>query len=87
MGQLIPDGFLTIRDAAEKVAAAMYAGVPDRSSVMQFREQGFDVADGAAIDDATKTIASKLAAKIGEPAVAAKDGSKITRADFKRGRT
>jgi hypothetical protein len=28
-----------------------------------------------------------LAAKIGEPAVATKDGSKITRADFKRGRT
>jgi hypothetical protein len=56
MGQLIPDGLLTIRDAAEKVAAAMYAGVPDRSSVTQFREQGFDVADGAAIDDATSEI-------------------------------
>ncbi len=37
--------------------------------------------------DPLKTIASKLAAKIGEPAVATKDGSKITRADFKRGRT
>jgi len=56
MGQLIPDGLLTIRDAAEKVAAAMYAGVPDRSLVTQFREQGFDVADGAAIDDATSEI-------------------------------
>lgn len=38
------------------MAAAMYAGVPDRSSVTQFREQGFDVADGAAIDDATSEI-------------------------------
>jgi integrase len=36
---------------------------------------------------AADAIASKLAAKIGEPAVATKDGSKITRADFKRGRT
>ena len=60
MGQLIPDGFLTIRDAAEKVAAAMYAGVPDRSSVTQFREQGFDVADGAAIDDATSEISAAV---------------------------
>ena len=36
---------------------------------------------------AADAIASKLAAKMGEPAVAAKDGCKVIEADFKRGRT
>jgi integrase len=35
---------------------------------------------------AADAIASKLAAKLGEPAVAAKDGDKIIKADFNRGR-
>ena len=36
---------------------------------------------------AADAIAAKLAAKMGEPAVAAKDGAKVIGADFKRGRT
>jgi hypothetical protein len=53
---LMPEGFLTVRGAAEKIASALYAGEPDRSSVTQHRAQGFDVADGEAIDDATSKI-------------------------------
>jgi hypothetical protein len=36
---------------------------------------------------AADAIASKLAAKMGEPAVAANDGGNGVAADFKRGRT
>jgi integrase len=35
---------------------------------------------------AADAIASKLAAKMGEPSVAAKDGGKVIEADFSRGR-
>jgi hypothetical protein len=57
MSRLIPDGFLTIRQAAEQLAVAMYSGVPDRPIVKQLREKsGFDVADGQAIEDANSKI-------------------------------
>ena len=60
MTNLMPEGFLTVRNAAEKIASALFAGEPDRSSVTQHRAQGFDVADGEAIDDATSKIWSAV---------------------------
>jgi hypothetical protein len=54
--RLIPNGFLTIREAAEKVAVAMYAGVPDRPVVTAQKQLDNDVADGAAIEDAISNI-------------------------------
>src|SRR6476619_4298288 len=56
MNRLIPDKFLTIRQAAAKLAVAMYAGKPDRAVVTRARASGFDVADGTAIDDATSEL-------------------------------
>ena len=52
MNRIIPDGFLTPRQAAEELAAAMYSGLPDRPAVLEAREAGFDVYDGAARDEA-----------------------------------
>ena len=54
--RLIPKGFLTLRQAADKIAVAMYSGVPDRPVVKQNKESGFAVDDGAAIDDAISNI-------------------------------
>jgi len=56
MRGLIPDGFLTMRQAAAKLAAAMYSGMPDRAIVQSVRELGLDVADGTALDDAVSEI-------------------------------
>src|SRR5882757_9451772 len=56
MSRLIPDGFLTIRQAAERLVVALYSGVPDRSVVKKVRELGLDVADGAALDHAVSEI-------------------------------
>src|SRR5258708_10973212 len=56
MSRLIPDGFLTVRQAAERLAVGMYSGVPDRAVVQEARELGLDVADGAALDDAVSEI-------------------------------
>ncbi|MEJ2374397.1 MAG: hypothetical protein P8Y71_02925 [Pseudolabrys sp.] len=52
MTRLVPDGFLTIREAAEKLAVGLYSGEPDRSIVEQHKKSGFDIADGAAVDEA-----------------------------------
>jgi hypothetical protein len=60
VARLIPKGFLTLRQAADKIAIAMYSGVPDRPVVKQNREFGFDVDDGAAIDDAISNIWSAV---------------------------
>jgi hypothetical protein len=40
MRRLLPEGFLTIRQAAERLAAAMYGGVPDRPEVASLRRLG-----------------------------------------------
>jgi hypothetical protein len=56
MNRLVPDGFLTIRQAAEKLAVAMYSGISDRSIVKDLRELGIDVADGDANDEAFDEI-------------------------------
>jgi hypothetical protein len=57
---LIPEGFLPIRKAAEKLASALYSGEPDRAIVAQYREREFDVADGDAIDHAISKIWSAV---------------------------
>lgn len=56
MSRLVPDGFLTTRQAAERLAAAMYSGVPDRPVVKKLKDDGFDVADGVAVEDAVAEI-------------------------------
>jgi hypothetical protein len=50
--QLIPDGFLSILQAAQTLATAMYSGVADQPRVAELKASGFDVFDGAARDDA-----------------------------------
>ena len=54
--RLVPDGFLTIREAAERLAVGLYSGEPDPLLVEQHKKSGFDVADGAAIDEAIATL-------------------------------
>jgi hypothetical protein len=56
MTQLIPDGFLSIRQSADNLATAMYAGEPDRPTVAYLKSRALDVADGAAIDDAVSEL-------------------------------
>jgi len=56
MSHLIPGGFLTMRQAADQLAIAMYSGEPDRPVATQQRELGNDVADGAAVVDAIGRI-------------------------------
>jgi len=56
MSALIPIGFVTMRDAADQIAVAMYGGEPDRPVVKQNKDAGFDVSDGAAIEDAVAKI-------------------------------
>lgn len=60
MTNLIPEGFLTVRNAAERIASALYSGQPDRPIVTQFRDQGLDVADGEAIENAISKIWSAV---------------------------
>jgi hypothetical protein len=56
MGSLIPTGFLTIREASERIASAIFSGKPDRPKVTRLRELGFDVADGEALEEAVAKI-------------------------------
>ncbi len=56
MSILIPIGFVTMREAADQVAVAMYGGEPDRPVVKQNRDAGFDVSDRAAIEYAIAKI-------------------------------
>jgi hypothetical protein len=60
MAHLIPDGFLTLKQAANKLAVALFAGVPDRSVIEQHKKSGFDVADGAAVEQAISEIWAAL---------------------------
>jgi hypothetical protein len=56
MMRLIPEGFLSIRQAAHWLATAMYSGAPDRPPVAHLKSGGFDVADGEAIPDAVSQL-------------------------------
>jgi hypothetical protein len=52
MTAVLPNGYLTILQAAEVLSTAMYAGVPDLPVVSHLRKQGLDVKDGRAMDRA-----------------------------------
>jgi hypothetical protein len=52
MSRVIPDGLLTGTEAAERLAVALYSGVGDREIVKRHRDEGYEVADGKAIEDA-----------------------------------
>lgn len=56
MSRLIPPNYLTIRQSVDDIAAALFSGVADRLIVARFREDGFDVADGEAIEAAVSRL-------------------------------
>jgi hypothetical protein len=56
LSRLIPEGFLTLSQAAQLVAMALYGGIPDRDAVRLLKESGDDVADGAALDEAIGAV-------------------------------
>jgi hypothetical protein len=49
---MIPINYLSRREAAAMIAAAKFAGLPDRPGVTEARLEGIDAADGLAIDEA-----------------------------------
>jgi hypothetical protein len=53
---LLPDGLVTLREAAAMIAQSKYAGLPDPEIVAKLRELRIDVADGTVIDDATNEL-------------------------------
>jgi hypothetical protein len=56
MTAVLPNGYLTILQAAELLLPAMYAGEPDIPIVTRLRNEGFDVGDGRAKDQAIAEI-------------------------------
>jgi hypothetical protein len=56
VAQIIPIGYVTIREAAEVVAQSRFAGVADRPVVTKLGRLGVDAVDGAAIDDAVAAL-------------------------------
>jgi hypothetical protein len=56
MTEMLPNGFLTILQAADVLLPAMYGGLPDQPLVTQLRDQGLGVRDGAARSQAVKKI-------------------------------
>lgn len=53
---IVPNGYLTILEAAGVVSQAIYAGVPDFPVVSKLRQEGFELRDGLAIDRAIEEI-------------------------------
>ena len=49
---VLPNGYLTILEAAEVLSRTIYAGVPDLPIVSKLRKNGLDVRDGQATDRA-----------------------------------
>jgi len=49
---MIPINYLSRQEAIEVIAAAKFAGVPDRGAVIEARQKGVDAADGPANDEA-----------------------------------
>jgi hypothetical protein len=52
----LPNGYVSILEAADMLMPAMYAGVPDSSAVTRVRQEGLDVMDGSARDTAIAEI-------------------------------
>ncbi|WP_338824808.1 hypothetical protein [Bradyrhizobium septentrionale] len=58
--RMTPIEYLSRREAIEIIAAAKCAGVPDRDVVSEMRQNGIDVEDGKANDDANAEIWSAV---------------------------
>jgi hypothetical protein len=56
MTEMLPNGFLTILQAADALLPAIYGGMPDNPLVTQLRDQGLDVGDGLARTRAMEKI-------------------------------
>jgi hypothetical protein len=56
MSAVLPNGYLTILQAADVLSATMYAGKPDLPIVSQLRKGGLDVKDGQATDKAIEEL-------------------------------
>jgi hypothetical protein len=56
MTAVLPNGYVTILQAAELLLPAMYAGEPDLPIATRLRNEGFDVGDGRAKDQAIAEI-------------------------------
>jgi hypothetical protein len=56
MSAVLPNGYVTILEAADLLSRAMYAGVPDLSVVSRLRKAGLNVRDGQARDPAIAEI-------------------------------
>jgi hypothetical protein len=56
MTAILPNGYVTLLEAAETLLPAMYAGVPDLSIVKSLRQEGIDVRDGPAMDQAVAEL-------------------------------
>jgi hypothetical protein len=56
MTDLLPNGFLTILQAADALLPALRGGMPERTLVRQLRDRGLDVSDGAARSQAIEEI-------------------------------
>jgi hypothetical protein len=56
MSAVLPNGYLTILQAADVLSTAMYAGKPDLPIVGQLRKGGLDVKDGEATDEAIEEL-------------------------------
>jgi hypothetical protein len=48
MTDVLPNGYLTILEAADLLSRSMYAGVPDLPIVTRLRKEGLHVRDGLA---------------------------------------
>jgi hypothetical protein len=56
MTEMLPNGFLTILQAADALLPATHGGVPDDPLVTQLRDQGLEVGDGVARSQAMEEI-------------------------------
>jgi hypothetical protein len=56
LSELTPEGFYTLSQAADALALALYGGIPDRDAIRLLREGGYDLADGAAFDEAIRAL-------------------------------
>ena len=56
MGKLIPEGYLTLAQAAESLAVALHGGLPDRDAIKRLRDKDYDLADGAAFDGTVQPL-------------------------------
>jgi hypothetical protein len=56
MSAVLPNGYVTILQAAELLSTAMFAGKPDLPIVSQLRKDGLEVKDGQATDEAIEEL-------------------------------